>query len=155
LVGQGVFVEPGVLLVPTSSYNGGGSGCSDDSYGGPGGGGGGIVFIMCSNLTLSGAIISNGGNGAAYGGDPFYSQGCGGGGAGGSIIIKAQNVTLGAGLIQALGGSGGSQAFAQSGGAGSVGRIRIEACSRTGTTNPSASESIGGHSFCANNNAIL
>ena|SRR3990167_4016829 len=34
------------------------------------------------------------------------------------------------------------------GGAGSVGRIRIEACSRTGTTNPAASESIGGHSFC-------
>jgi hypothetical protein len=46
-------------------------------------------------------------------------------------------------LITATGGSGGTSA-----GSGSVGRIRIEACSRTGTTNPLASESVGGFSYC-------
>lgn len=129
---------------------GGGGGRTDDAEGGHGGSGGGIIFICCDRWALTGSTNLNGGAG--------YSvlQASGGGGAGGSCLIKARTAVLGSGLITALGGAGGTNTPPPAaGGDGGVGRIRVEACSITGDSNPSASQSAGGQSWCANNNAIL
>ncbi len=126
---------------------GGGGGRTDDAEGGHGGSGGGIVIIFTKTITVNnstGLMQSIGGNG--YGVD----QASGGGGAGGSILIKTQQATIGTNRITATGGAGGSSGASQAGGAGGSGRIRIETCSLSGSTNQgSVSTAEGGHNFCA------
>ncbi len=87
-------------------------------------------------MTVSGAITSNGNAGSAAN----VNHGGGGGGAGGSILIQANSATLGTTLVTATGGgTAPGTTTAGGGGGGGVGRIRVEASSLTGTTNPSAS----------------
>ncbi len=120
---------------------GGGGGYTYGGTGGTGGKGGGIVFISANNLVISGSIT----NGGSAGGNGGYSGGYGnpaGGGAGGSILLRARTTTLGSALVTALKGNGGVRGgdTPVNGGAGSVGRIRIEYCeSLSGSTNPPAS----------------
>lgn len=109
---------------------GGGTGSSDQGAGN-GGDGGGIIYIAGATVTITGAVTSNGENGATGGG----GRG-GGGGAGGSVLIKAQTATLGSSLITASAGSGGSGSEGN-GVAGGVGRIHLDyLTSYTGTTSP-------------------
>jgi hypothetical protein len=140
----------GTATLSTMTFGGGGGSSTDASGGGGqgnGGRGGGIIFIFSSELTVTGSITASGAVGSN--GNPARQDGGGGGGAGGSIYIRAISCSLGASLITALGASGGTGTNGGSnGGAGSTGRIRIEACSRSGSTNPGASESIGGQDFC-------
>ena len=91
---------------------------------------------MADSVTVTGSITSNGASGSVAG---TVQAGSGGGGSGGSILIQANSATLGSSLVTAAGGSGGA-AQAPSGGGG-IGRIRVEADTITGTTNPAASES--------------
>jgi PKD repeat protein len=116
----------------TNIVFGGGGGGSTDNPGnsiGGGGGGGGIIILIAKTTAVNGPITANGGQG---GGNKWG----GGGGAGGSILIRGQNVTVGSNLISAVGGAARS-----SGGAGGLGRIRIEYCESlsAGATNPPAS----------------
>ena len=123
--------------------SGGGSGGNDsDSSGASGAGarGAGIVFVVANTITVSGTIQANGSAGSAMSeGD----NGAGGGGSGGSVYLGANTVTLGTNLVTATGGAGGSNSgnplWVGAGGAGGVGRIRVEADSKSGTTNPEAS----------------
>jgi len=107
--------------------------------------GGGMFILFARIITVTGSVSLNGGN--ATRGDSPYGEG---GGAGGSALLKGQRITLGTNQITALGG-----AQEGGGGDGAVGRTRIEACSRTGSTNPAASESIGGFNFCGGASAII
>lgn len=128
---------------------GGGGGSGIDGFDGSGRNGGGIILIFSKSISISGAITSNGTAGDAGTG----GGGGGGGGAGGSVLIKANDATLGTSLITATGGAGGSGG--NSGGAGGDGRIAIEVCSRTGTTNPAATETVGGRSWCSSVAGII
>jgi len=122
---------------------GGGGGAKAYSYTVSGGGaGGGIILLHATTVKITGSITANGGSVAGTG---TYGA-AGGGGAGGSILIKTQTAVLGANKITATGGAGGSGE--RWGGAGGIGRIRIEACSFTGTTSPGASEVEGGQDWC-------
>lgn len=132
----------------TSLSFGGGGGGSLSSSNNAGGKGGGIIAIFSKTINVTGSMVANGGNGGngTAGGD---GGGGSGGGAGGSILIKAQTASLGSSLITATGGTGGTgNISAGDGGNGGDGRIRVEACNLTGTTNPSASTSIGSHNWC-------
>ncbi len=134
--GQGGLVA-GIADLSTMFFGGGGGGGgrANSNVGASGGNGGGIVFIRAKNITITGAIYSNGANGSCCAG----SEGGGGGGAGGSIKIVGQTVVLGT-QVAATGGAGGQYGGAgKSGGAGGSGRIRIEYNTLTGTTNPAAS----------------
>jgi hypothetical protein len=131
----------------TMVFGGGGGSMSNFEVSAVNGGiGGGIIFICTKSIINTGQIIVDGGDGGAGAG----------GSAGGSILIKTPTAVLGSGLITAAKGittpRGGGL---PEGGDGSIGRIRVEACTITGTTTPSASESIGGHSFCGFGSAIL
>ena len=109
---------------------GGGAGGYDySSQGGHGGAGGGIIIIIAATLTLSGSgeLEADGGGGT---GNSRNNQG---GGAGGSIYVKSGTFTTNNACNAAAGPSGTS-----SGGAGSVGRIHVQASTITGTTSPTA-----------------
>ena len=109
---------------------GGGSGGYDySSQGGHGGIGGGIIVIIAATLTLSGSgeLEADGGGGT---GNTLNNQG---GGAGGSIYVKSGTFTTNNACNAAAGPSGTS-----AGGAGSVGRIHVQASTITGTTSPTA-----------------
>lgn len=105
--------------------------------GGPGGGGGGAILIAASGeIRISGAIRSDGGNGAVvtYGNPcPWYGclDGSGGGGSGGAIRLVATTVS-GTGQLSTSGGSGlaGANDGYRTSYAG-TGRIRIDALSDT------------------------
>lgn len=136
---------------------GGGSGggeqnaTSSSFASGVGGRGGGLVFLFGVGWTNTLNVSVNG----AVGGDCTQgtgvdSGGGGGGGAAGSILGKILSADVGTNLFTALGGAGGTAVGAGGdGGAGANGRIRLELCSSlTGSTNPTASTSIGGHTYC-------
>lgn len=127
--------------------SGGGFGDAENlplSSSGGGGAGGGAIVVYANKITSSASLTANGNNGQSEAAD----QGAGGGGAGGSILIKSVNSDV-SGTITASAGTGGN------GGNGSVGRIRIESCGVTGTTSPTASTSIGGHSYCGGSAFLL
>jgi len=133
------------LVTMTFGGAGGGGAFADSIASDFGGNGGGIIFICSNRFTVSGAMRANGGHiQNVGGGDP-------GGGAGGSILIKTVTATLGSALITAIGGT----APSEGNGFGGSGRIRVEACTLTGTTNPSANESVGGHNFCSISGGIF
>jgi len=145
---------------------GGGAGGSDDNLptgGGPGGAGGGMVVLMADTLQVTGQILSNGldgGNGASA------DDGGGGGGAGGSVWLRARDLQLPDGALQANGGATGLQGWwcygncgnvtcdgavgvcgacphNTGGGAGSVGQIRVDYTSITGSTSSCCSPTPG------------
>jgi len=121
--------------------SGGGGGGSALSISGSGGTGGGIIRISCRNLIVNGEIDCDG-NPGSDGNTTSYKTGGGGGGAGGTIMIVCLlGATFGTNLIHSRGGAGGqgrngSTLGYYNGGAGGNGRIRIEAGSLSGTTNP-------------------
>ena len=115
---------------------------------GAGGAGGGFVFIGAKSIALSGGTISAAGTngGTAPKGSADDEYGGGGGGAGGTIWLRAETCDLGSGKVKAPGGSKGLGIVNNSynyggdpndGGAGGVGRIRVDGETITGTTVPS------------------
>ena len=132
-------------LLPLIGGSGGGGGGGGTSTAGAGGGGGGGALLIASsgtvNLSASGSISANGGNG----GDSDIANNvifgtAGGGGAGGAIRIVATTIS-GNGAINAVGGNGGSifnNCCSDGTTAGAPGRIRLEAenFTRTAGTNP-------------------
>ncbi len=133
-----------------SAGGGGGAGYAGawDKVGGTGGDGGGIVFISANKITSTNGVITSVGLGGASGATgETISSGGGGGGAGGTIYLKGKTVDLQGG-VSAIGGSGGTTGgssyggvyadlggFAH-GGAGGSGRIKVDAITTIGTTNP-------------------
>ncbi|PDV97123.1 CARDB domain-containing protein [Candidatus Chloroploca asiatica] len=116
-IGVGGYVAGNAEL--TNIVFGGGGGGSNDNPGnsiGGGGGGGGIVVLSARTLSISGLIQANGGQG---GGNKWGA----GGGSGGSVLIRGDNLTLNTQRISVLGG-----AARMNGGAGGLGRIRVEYC---------------------------
>lgn len=143
----------------TSLYFGGGGGSGstayntdeNDGHSGAGGSGGGIIVVYSGVLSSSASLLASGSDGGDASQTKGGYSGGGGGGAGGSILVKGRSVVIGSSKILAGGGdrgSGGDLVFNSWGGYGGVGRIRVEACSLSGTTNPGASTSIGGHNYC-------
>ena len=151
--GSGGGVYGNERIIPAIGGSGGGGGGGTDVYpqytahsGGGGGGGGGALVIASSGvITINGGITVNGGKGAngetaIYLGSPvnftYYYGGGGGGGSGGSIRLISNTLT-GNGTLSAVGGNFG-YGWLQSGGVGSVGRIRFEAetVQRTAATTP-------------------
>jgi hypothetical protein len=123
-------------LFPGSGGGGGGGVDDGPETGASGGDGGGIIFIAANSVSVSGSISCNGGAGGAA----TDRDGAGGGGSGGSIMIQANSATLGSSLVTASGGTGGSTSSdGGGGGSGGVGRIRIEADTKSGTTSPTYS----------------
>jgi len=131
------------IYLGSAGANGGGAGW------GNGGAGGGAVILVARKITVTGSITANGSTGG----------GSSGGGAGGSIWLVALEMSLGtdlltatgaAGLTGALYGGGGAGHGAPGGaptngggGAGAIGRIRLDYKSLTGSTNPAAHEHPG------------
>ena len=140
LGGAGGSVYGNERILPAIGGSGGGGGGGTSAYaGGDGGGGGGSLVIASSGaIAITGAITANGGNGANGEAHVYYYGGGGGGGSGGSIRLLA-NTLSGNGTLSAVGGTGGyGYGGTTRGGAGSVGRIRIEAANvlRNGPTTP-------------------
>lgn len=134
-VGSG-GLQHGVANLAQIFPGSGGGGCyQGGSLSGDGGDGGGIIIIMANSVSVSGSVESNGQNGQGYGqGSYLYGTG---GGSGGSILIQANTASLGTSLVTATGGTG--YQTTRNGGDGGVGRIRIEADTKSGTTNPTYS----------------
>jgi hypothetical protein len=88
------------------SGGGGGASSAATCTGGGGGSGGGSVWIAAKYVINNGRISANGGNGAnGFGG--AGNAGGGGGGGGGNVCVGTLSYT-GSGLLQALGGKGGT-----------------------------------------------
>lgn len=146
-------------LLPLYLGSSGGSGVSvsgETASAGAGGAGGGAVILIAKKITVTGSITANGNAGAND-----ADSGGGGGGSGGSVLLVAQEMSIGTNLVTALGGAGGNPgagkgdragggagygaagetvttANAKEGGAGAVGRIRLDYKSLGGSTNPAA-----------------
>ncbi len=121
--------------------SGGQGGSDEDGLGGGSGGGGGVVFLGIGDLTVTGAVRSDGLDGLPQIRFAGCGAGGGGGGAGGAIVLEVANGALGTGLVTAVGGGGGQNtnpgACGPAGGAGADGRITIRATSNlTGTSAP-------------------
>lgn len=153
LGGAGGTVIVSTDLTTILPGGGGGSGATNTSQtagGGAGGNGGGFAIIYSAFFTPTTQIIMGGANGTVL---DAFGEGGGGGGGGGSILVRTKSATLGSNILTAPAGSGAGVNAA--GGAGGAGQIRIEACSLTGTTSPTASTQVGGHAFCGTNVALL
>lgn len=88
---------------------GGGSGEMNDAHGGSGGNGGGIVYLVVNGtVSGTGTISANGQNG--YSTTGAGEDGPGGGGGGGAVVLLASS-TISNVVINATGGTGGSQAI--------------------------------------------
>jgi large repetitive protein len=133
-------------------FGGGGGGAAGQpnvptNTGGAGSAGGGIIVVYAGTINSSASLVSDGATGGSGVSQGNPDAAGGGGGAGGSILVKAKTVDA-SGTITAALGAGGDGGLDSDGAAGAVGRIRIESCSVSGTTSPSASESTGGHNYC-------
>ena len=148
--GTGGLGGLGGLLVGLASLasiflgGGGGSGSSNADTSGNGGIGGGIVIIDAGTFSNNTVTLHGTNGGGSIGGS---NASAGGAGAGGSFFLRAKKIILGTNNVTATGGIGGT-GDAHDGGDGAVGRIRVEGCSVTGSTNPTASEVDGGHNWC-------
>lgn len=135
---------------------GGGGGVTSGSGTGfskPGGDGGGFIVIYAAEIEVTGAVTCNGNNADNVSVDVSEGIAGAGGGAGGSILIMSSKAVLGSNLVTATGGTGGlgdvgiHNSTTSQGGTGADGRIRVQFCSVTGTTDPAASEA-GSQDFC-------
>ena len=129
------YGSPG--LQPLIGGSGGGGGHAGPVFAGSGGGGGGGAIMIASSgrVTVTGAVLANGGAGGLVDGSAASGVGgIGGEGSGGAIRIVATTVA-GNGIIQALNNP---NARSASGSTASDGRIRIEAENmiRTAPTTP-------------------
>lgn len=126
--GGGVATFGNPALIPLI----GGSGGGGDVNARPGGGaGGGAVLLACAGtVSVTGSILSNGGNGISSGFSAYLEAG---GGSGGGIRIVCENMS-GNGILSAIGGTGWQ--------AGGVGRIRIERTAVLGTQNITPDPSV-------------
>ena len=100
---------------------GGGEGHNGDKNGGNGGG---MVFVFADNISTSGLIYCNGGNGV----NATSGYGASGGGAGGSILVCGGTVNIGTNKLSTTGGKGGTNGGDPNqgaGGAGGKGRIAV------------------------------
>jgi hypothetical protein len=137
----------GATLLPLLAGSGGGGGSARvGATGGGGGGGGGAILIATSGtLTFSGTIDAHGGHGGQSTGcfpqSPFAVIGPGGGGSGGGVRLVATTITGAGGSIDVTGGPGGIGCQGD-GGAGSIGRIRVEAGANTSTIRYLATPSL-------------
>lgn len=141
-------LEVGDVAISTIFMGGGGSGGVNNS-GSPvtnGANGGGIIVVYAQSISATASLLANG---ASASGAVNNGYACGGGGAGGTILLRTSDISIGTDLIQAAAGIGGKGDTLKLGGNGSVGRIRVEACSASGTTSPTASSVVGGHDFCS------
>ena len=127
------------IFFGSGGAGGGDSGdASDPGSGETGADGGGIIYIIADIVDNNATIQLDG----AAGITAIDGDGASGGGAGGSLMIQANTFDNTGGTITATGGAGGAKDVnddAGGGGGGGVGRIRIEADSRTGTTTPTYS----------------
>ncbi|MFH1641354.1 MAG: LamG-like jellyroll fold domain-containing protein, partial [Nanoarchaeota archaeon] len=110
--------------------SGGGGGGYSNNLGGKGGTGGGIIIIHSRTIKNNGSINASGSRGY----DGISNGAGGGGGSGGTIYLDAGELNL-TGKTQSLGGREGRSGY-NPGGVGGVGRIRLDADSITGTTEP-------------------
>lgn len=121
-LGGSTYGDPQLSVFQGGSGGGAGSGyIANGNDGGGGGGGGGAVQIAAPLIDISatGSISADGGEGG--GGD-----GAGGGGAGGAIWLQATTLNT-SGTLSAVGGAGGcSSPYSRFGGAGGNGRIRVD-----------------------------
>lgn len=146
------------VLLPLIGGSGGGGGAGGLNFSGSGGGGGGGAILIASSGTVNvtGTIAANGGASGNAAGDGMGATG--GAGSGGAIRIVATAIGGNGAISATNGGVGGGQNYtgnpqyyATSGGAASVGRIRLEAetFTRTATSNPSHSFGSPGSAFLA------
>jgi hypothetical protein len=121
-------------LQPLVGGSGGGGGGGGSDFNGSGGGGGGGAILIASNGTINissgGRVFADGASGGTSGDryDTAYAGhgGCGGGGSGGAIRLVATTIS-GNGQFYARGANGGYCNGYGYAGAGSNGRIRMEA----------------------------
>ncbi len=116
---------------------GGGGGGNCDVASGPGGAGGGVILLSATTLAVTGNVVSAGAQGATGGGD----EGAGAGGAGGAIYLAGRTATITSGRVSAPGGASNTSGSG-TGGAGSVGRIRIDCATLNGAACPGASGAV-------------
>jgi hypothetical protein len=140
-IGSAIGSEEGIATLVRLNMGGGGAAGISTNDDGDGGDGGGLLALFFKILRNSGTIQSDGTNG-----DNTSNGRPGAGGAGGSILAKCITAVLGTmRALAGLAGTGGGDPQATN---GSVGRIRVEACTISGSSNPSASSQQGGHSWC-------
>ena len=121
----------------------GGEGSADeDGYtSGAGGKGGGVIYIRAAAAVINGKLIVDGGSG---GHGVQKCSGCGGagmagggGGGGGAIFLHAPTLTMAINTLSSRGGGGGKGTESNPGGAGAVGRIRVDYTTLNGAGNGS------------------
>ncbi len=90
---------------------GGGAGDGNDNQAGAGGNGGGLIYLVCyGNLSGTGTILADGGNGSSTSIGCSSNDGAGGGGGGGTIVLNV-NGTINlptSNAVSAKGGNGGN-----------------------------------------------
>ena len=129
--GGPAYGTPDLLPLIGGSGGGGGGATFGSTFatGAGGGAGGGALAIMSSGtMTFTGTLLARGGNAGLL---PLFGDGpIGGGGSGGALRLVATAITGIGGSMNVSGGGGGGVSVCFSG-AGSPGRIRIEAFSTT------------------------
>ena len=155
--GGAVSLEVGQADLSTGIFFGGGGGGGAEnsdsvSKTASGKNGGGIIIVYAGTVSSSASLSSDGiANDEAE--RDSNQDGDGGPGAGGTVLIKAR--TISSPTITASKGTRSTFNCIGWAGLASDGRIRVEACSITGTTSPTASESEGGFSYCGGGNFLL
>lgn len=138
-------------LLPLIGGSGGGGGGGATYNGGGGAGGGGAILIASSGtVNITGWIYAYGGIGGAVSGTG--GGGSGGGGSGGAIRIVATTISGNGGLNADRQGAGANDvSWVWAGGAGGVGRIRLEAevYTRTAVSTPAHTQGLPGPVFVA------
>lgn len=136
-VGGSVYGNARLIPLIGGSGGGGAAGAGHHARAGGGGGGGAILIASSGTITITGAILADGGHG-------HWCDGSGGGSGGGIRLIA--NTISGNGLISAIGGL---YTCSERGGEG---RIRLEAytINRTAGTNPPYTFGLPGSVFPAN-----
>jgi hypothetical protein len=143
-IGGSSVGNPELTLAFMGGGGGGGAGGGRNTCGSPGfngANGGGIVFVFGNNINLSGVINSQGNNGDGSNNNN-WDEGVGGSGAGGSVLLRGTNINVGVNTINVTGGirSSRSNGSPNYGGAGGIGRIRLDYCETySGITNPAPS----------------
>jgi len=133
--GGGTTYGTAALLPIVGGSGGGGGGAAFGNTGWGGGGGGGALVIASSGtLTFSGTILARGGAGGSFGFNTF-GPGASGGGSGGAVRLVATTLAGSGGTIDVRGGAGGPGTGFSAGGAGGVGRVRLEAFTTTVSVN--------------------
>ena len=138
------------------SGGGGGGGTAVYNTGGRGGAGGGLLTVTAGQINNQGTISSAGAPGAPGRSDvSTFKGGGGGGGSGGVVYLRAPTITN-SGTVTAAGGAGGG--FGLPGGAGSNGRLRVDANVVSGLSPDGATRGwlgrVTAYSFDANNRLV-